>query len=162
MIVSLFKLAVSIAYSVDFLLQKLSFVSLLLDSSFHFIYLLLSLSYVVLNLIHFLIKVSHGVFLQVYLSPGLFDLILQAFNHHGLSFTPIDCIFIMLNLLFLTFAIFQFKVQKFLSLHCIQLFTLAEVCDFDQQFLLIHLTLNVIKHRDRDVIDIFKLFVNLG
>ena len=63
MIISLFKLAVSSAYPVDFLLEKLSFIRLLLDCSFHFIYLLLSLTYVVLDLIHFLVKVTHGIFL---------------------------------------------------------------------------------------------------
>ena len=76
MIVSLFKLAVSSAYPVDFLLEQLSFVRLLLNCSFHFIYLLLSLAYVVLNLIHLLVKVAHGVLLQGDLAPGLFDLIL--------------------------------------------------------------------------------------
>ena len=60
----------------------------------------------VLNLIHFLIKVAHGVLLQGDLAPGLFDLILQAFNHHGLSLTSIDLSFVTLHLLFLTFAIF--------------------------------------------------------
>ena len=162
LIVSLFKLAVSSAYPVDFLLEQLTFVRLLLDCSFHFVYLLLSLSYVVLDLIHLLVKVSHGVFLQINLTPGLFDLILQTFDHHGLSFTTINCNFIMLHLLLLTFAISQLKLEKFLSLMCIQLFTLAKVCNFDQQFLLIHLTLDVIKHRDRYVIDNFELFVDLS
>ena len=68
----------------------------------------------------------------------------------------------MLHLLLLTFAISQLKLEKFLSLMCIQLFTLAEVCNFDQQFLLIHLTLDVIKHRDWYVIDNFELFVDLS
>ena len=146
MVVSLFKLAISIANPVDFLLKQLSLVRLLLDCSFHFIYLLLSLSNVVLNLIHFLVKVAHGVLLKGNFTPGLLDLILQSFDHHGLSFTSISRSFVMLHLLFLTFAISQLKLKKFFSLLCIQLFTLAEVCDFDQQFLLIHLTLYIIKH----------------
>ena len=116
MIVSLFKLAVYTGYPVDFLLKLLSLIRLHFNCFLHFVYLLLPLTDVALNLIHFLVKVRNGILLQSNLSPGLFDLILQAFDHHGLSFTTILCIFILLHLHFLTLAIPQFKLEKFLSL----------------------------------------------
>lgn len=160
--VHLLHLTVARAKPVHFLLQLLAFVSFRLNRAFHLIDLLLALAYMILHLVHFLIEVGNSALLKVDFTPRLFDFVCKAIDQHVLGFTAILRRLPRLDLNLLVTAILQLKLKQFIALLSIQLLTLPEVSNLNQQLLLVHLTLYIIKHSNRDVVDDFQLFVNLS
>lgn len=63
---------------------------------------------------------------------------------------------------FLILPVLELELEEFITLARVKLLSLPKVLYFDQKLLLVHLSLNIIQHGDWDVVDDFKLLVDLG
>ena len=146
--------------SVNLLLQALTLVGLSLYSALHFVDLALPFSYLVLQLVSFLTKIVHSGLLKVNLAVLICDLVFNALHDHVLRFTSMILVLSCLHLCFLFATVLQFKFKEFLSFVGVELLPLAELSDFYEQLLLVHFTLDVVQHRDRNVIDHFQTLID--
>ena len=128
----LFELTVSTSNAVDFLLEHLTLVSLLLNVALHFVDFLLALPNLLFDVVHFLIKIIHSTLLQVYFALCLLDLVLDAFDDHVVGLAAVLMIVTSFDLNFLVSPVLQLQLQELLTLLSIELLPLLEVGDFNQ------------------------------
>ena len=157
----LLHLTVSARDTINFLLEHLALIRLLLHRSFHFVDFDLALTDVLFDLLHFLFKVCNGVLLQNYFTFTILDFVLIAREHQALSLASILRCISGLNMHLLVLAIHELQLQQLVSLLSVKLFSLFEMGNLDEQLLLVHLSLHLVEHGDRNVINHLQLLVYL-
>ena len=157
----LLQLAVTTTDPVNFHLQLLTFICLILDIAFHLVDLLLALADLIFDFTHLLIEVCHCTLLQVDFPLGFLHLVLQTLQQHVLSLASVFACVSGLHLLLLIAAVLQLQLKQFFTLLSVELLSLAEVSNLNEEFLFVHLALDIVKHSDGDVIDHLKPFVDL-
>ena len=85
----LLHLTVSARDTINFLLEHLALIRLLLHRSFHFVDFDLALTDVLFDLLHFLFKICNSVLLQNDFAFSFLDFVLIAREHQALSLTSV-------------------------------------------------------------------------